>query len=257
MPGSSSSSAWVPVLMFTMGVPAPEVGADAAVAATPLGGGTPTTICSPSVRTRARFKEPVRTPRRGPPAAATASTTRDPAGSVAIPGRRTLPATSTTMRPVAAAEGPPAAGPVPAPAAGPEPGGPVLVVAGGGAGAGGGTAGPPGGGGGAGPAATGGTTVSPRSARSTHHRVSASPPATSSPTAARWPTVIRTLPCRAVGSRSSTHPAAPAAAPTDRCLCRPGASAPAGAGSGGGGAPGPPPPPPRGGPAGGGGGAAR
>src|SRR4051812_34245290 len=143
MPGSSSSSAWVPVLMFTMGVPAPEVGADAAVAATPLGAGTPTTICSPSVRTRARFKEPVRTPRRGPPAAATASTTREPAGSVAIPGRRTLPATSTTMRPVAAAEGVPA-GPVPAPAAGPEPGGPVSALAGAGPGAVAATDGPPG-----------------------------------------------------------------------------------------------------------------
>src|SRR4051794_7413624 len=103
-PGSSSSSVWEPLLMFTIGgAPAdPDVGADAAEAATPGGVATPTRICSPSVSTRARFSERRWTPWRGPPAACRASTTREPAGRVAMPGRRTLPATSTTMRAVGA-----------------------------------------------------------------------------------------------------------------------------------------------------------
>ena len=75
------------------GAAAPPVacGAPAADAATPAGAGTPTTTCSPSTSTRARFSECRLTPRRAPPAALIASTTREPSGSVAMPGRRTLP----------------------------------------------------------------------------------------------------------------------------------------------------------------------
>ena len=58
--------------------------------------GPPTTICSPSVSTWARLRAPRSTPGRAPPAARIASTTRAPERSTAMPGRRTLPATSTT-----------------------------------------------------------------------------------------------------------------------------------------------------------------
>ena len=78
---------------------------------------SPTTICSPSVTGRARLRLSVRTPGRAPPAASSASTTREPAGSTAMPGRRTLPTTSTTTSPV----GPPTVA-APVPAAVPVPG---------------------------------------------------------------------------------------------------------------------------------------
>ena len=56
----------------------------------------PTSTCSPSVSTRARFTVASLAFGRAPPAASTASITREPAGSRTTPGRRTLPATCTT-----------------------------------------------------------------------------------------------------------------------------------------------------------------
>src|SRR3954451_10471968 len=83
--------------MLTIGVAEPAVAEESTEAATPAGTGRPTTTCSPSVRTRAKLRLPSPTPRRAPPAASIASTTREPDGNVAMPGRRTLPATSTTI----------------------------------------------------------------------------------------------------------------------------------------------------------------
>ena len=60
-------------------------------AASPTGAGSTTRICSPSTRTRARFSPDRSTPPRAPPAAFSASTTRDPGSRTAIPGRRTFP----------------------------------------------------------------------------------------------------------------------------------------------------------------------
>ena len=101
----------------------------------PAGGATPTRICSPSTSTRARLRSVRSTPARAPPAASSASTTREPASSTAMPGRRTLPATSTVTEPLpgpAEAEGvgrgrsrspgrPPAAAAAPATSAPPPP----------------------------------------------------------------------------------------------------------------------------------------
>src|SRR3954470_891567 len=107
MSGSCSSVVWSAVLRLTIGVvPVPaDAGGDpgappaAADGATPGGVRSPTTICSPSTRTRARFSAATLTPWRAPPTARSASTTRDPGGRVAMPGRRTLPTTSTTTEP--------------------------------------------------------------------------------------------------------------------------------------------------------------
>ena len=56
----------------------------------------PTTTCSPSLTRLARFRLSSEVPGTGPPAAASASATREPAGSVTIPGCVTAPATWTT-----------------------------------------------------------------------------------------------------------------------------------------------------------------
>ena len=100
MPGSVSSSAWSAVLRSTLaGAAGRRAGQGRWTAGRPgRGRGTsrPTTICSPSTSGRARLRPAVSTPGRAPPAAARASITRDPGGSSTIPGRRTLPATSTT-----------------------------------------------------------------------------------------------------------------------------------------------------------------
>ena len=53
-------------------------------------------------QTRARLSPDRSTPPRAPPAAFSASTTRDPGSRTAIPGRRTFPATSTVTEPVVA-----------------------------------------------------------------------------------------------------------------------------------------------------------
>src|SRR6266540_190367 len=96
-PGRVSSWASSAVLMLTS-VVGPPVADDegAAEAATPGTAGPPTTICSPSTSTRAWLRVLRSTPRRTPPAASIASTTREPALSTTIPGWRTAPATSTT-----------------------------------------------------------------------------------------------------------------------------------------------------------------
>src|SRR6266566_9751814 len=57
---------------------------------------TPTAICSPSVSLRARFSELRSTPGSAPPAARSASSTRDALRRRYTPGWRTLPTTSTT-----------------------------------------------------------------------------------------------------------------------------------------------------------------
>src|SRR5659263_336063 len=75
--------------------PAPAVAPVGAAA----GGSAPTSTCSPSVSRRARFTPAVLSPGSAPPAAATASATREPAGSVTTPGWFTLPATSTVTSP--------------------------------------------------------------------------------------------------------------------------------------------------------------
>src|SRR5581483_11410727 len=72
--------------------PAPPPAAGPAFAAA----GTATATCSPSVRRAARFTDSGRTPGRIPPAARTASSTRDPADRWYTPGVRTRPTTSTT-----------------------------------------------------------------------------------------------------------------------------------------------------------------
>src|SRR5262245_61766815 len=90
--------------MLTIGT-APLGAAPAADAAIPAGAATPTSTCSPSVSSRAGFSQARDTPRLAPPAALIASTTREPTGRVAIPGWRTLPATSITRVPVGDADG--------------------------------------------------------------------------------------------------------------------------------------------------------
>ncbi len=102
--GSASSSTSVAVLRLTRATGAPAVGT--ADAASPVGAGTPTRICSPSTSSRARFSDARSTPGRAPPAALIASTTREPASSTAMPGRRTFPATSTVTVPEVAAPEP-------------------------------------------------------------------------------------------------------------------------------------------------------
>src|SRR3954465_10778118 len=97
--GSASNSSAVALLRFTK-APRPAAPAPAAPAAddpeTVSGGrGAPTTICSPSTSTRARLRPDRSAPGRGPPAAAIASTTREPAGRSSTPGWRTFPVTST------------------------------------------------------------------------------------------------------------------------------------------------------------------
>src|SRR5690349_16774346 len=98
-PGSESRSASVAELRLT-GVPgagaAAGPGTAAAGAAAPDGGGTPTTMSSPSTTLRAGLSIVTSTPGPVPPAACIASATREPDGRCTRPGRRTLPATATT-----------------------------------------------------------------------------------------------------------------------------------------------------------------
>ena len=188
--------------MFTIGAaPAdPDVGAEAAEAATPSAAGIPTRICSPSASTRARFRPPRRAPGRAPPAASSASTTRDPRGSVAMPGRRTLPATSTTMLPLAG-----------------------LVASAGDEGR-------------RGTARNGAAAVASAEgvAETGGSTVESVPPPEQPPGGdrqragdqqrehRRCEPVSRTRPCRVGGSRSRVQPPTAAARPTGRCACRPG-----------------------------------
>ncbi|AJC58410.1 hypothetical protein GZL_05835 [Streptomyces sp. 769] len=71
-----------------------------------------TRICSPSVSSRARFSPRRSAPRNTPPAACSASITREPAGNRCTPGRWTFPATSTTSIRPAPPGGPSVAGPL-------------------------------------------------------------------------------------------------------------------------------------------------
>src|SRR5450755_3372635 len=66
------------------------------IAADPDGGGTPTKISWPSLNLRARSSAVRSVCGNAPPAAAIASTIREPGGSVKTPGFATLPTTSTT-----------------------------------------------------------------------------------------------------------------------------------------------------------------
>src|SRR5204863_379844 len=59
--------------------------------------GMPTAICSPSPRRRARLRVVRSTPGCGPPAARTASSTREPSGRWTSPGWTTRPVTLTTI----------------------------------------------------------------------------------------------------------------------------------------------------------------
>src|SRR5262245_6417563 len=91
IPGSASSCSSVAALSET-GPLDPEL--DPAPAAPRTG----TTTCCPSASGAARFT-PIRAARRvTPPAAATASATRDPVETLYRPGLRTAPTTSTTTR---------------------------------------------------------------------------------------------------------------------------------------------------------------
>src|SRR3954447_15307148 len=94
MPGRASRSAAVAALRFT-GPPdaAPPEADPVAPVAVP---GTPTAICWPSATTVARFTDAGSASGSRPPAAWTASATRDPDGRVTSPGRATRPTTETT-----------------------------------------------------------------------------------------------------------------------------------------------------------------
>ena len=107
MPGSPSSCSRVAVLRSTGAVGEPPVAEPAAAPpAEPTAGpgadrigGRPrrcTSSCSPSTRTRARLTLASRAVAVRPPAARTASATREPVGSRTRPGRRTAPTTCTT-----------------------------------------------------------------------------------------------------------------------------------------------------------------
>ena len=196
--------------------------APAAEAATPGGARTPTTTCSPSASTRARLSEARLAPRRGPPAACSASATREP------DGRRGDARVVHLPRDVdddlgagrAAGDG----------AGGRGRGGRTRSV---------GAAAAPGADAGADPeeagvaaaertAGTGGSAVSPPLARAVHQAVSATPATTTATTTARWAPVSRTRPCTVGGSRSWAQPATLAPTPTGRCACRPGPATGAG-----------------------------
>src|SRR4051812_36316613 len=93
MPGSASRSDTVAALRFT-GPPCVVPGAvPVEPVATP---GTPTAICWPSATTAARFTDAGSASGSSPPAASTASATRDPDGRVTSPGCATSPTTETT-----------------------------------------------------------------------------------------------------------------------------------------------------------------
>ena len=148
------------VLRFTR-APGSGPGEPAAEAAGAGGGGTPTTICSPSTRRRARLSPARSAPRRAPPAASRASTTRAPGSRTTMPGRRTLPVTSTTTSAAGLPEGAtesPEAG-----AAGPGP-------------------------------ETGARESTRPPSRSAHHAVVARASATTTASTARWPVPSATLP---------------------------------------------------------------
>src|SRR3954451_22902880 len=94
MPGRASRSAAVAALRFTAPPDAAPPEADpVAPVAVP---GTPTAICWPSPTTAARFTDAGSAAGSRPPAAATASATREPDGRVTSPGRATWPTTETT-----------------------------------------------------------------------------------------------------------------------------------------------------------------
>jgi len=218
-PGRVSSSTWSAVFRFTSWPGRPDgvmTGADAAGAATPAGARIPTRICSPSTRTRARFSAVRFTLLRAPLAARRASATREPAGSVAMPGRRTLPAMSTMISaPPAGGLGAAAPGVCATTGEGPVTGLagalPVIATSGEAVGTADGWA-------------TAGTTVPGPSALRTHHAATASAAATSRETTVRWAEVSPTLPWSVGGSRSCTHPPILPGSPIDRCACLPGAA---------------------------------
>src|SRR3954466_4620997 len=95
MPGSASRSDAVAALRFT-GPPGAGAGAAAARARPAAAPGTPTAICWPSPTTAARFTDAGSASGSSPPAASTASATRDPDGRLTSPGRATRPTTETT-----------------------------------------------------------------------------------------------------------------------------------------------------------------
>lgn len=146
-----------------------------------------------------------------------------------MPGRRTLPATSTTMRPLGA----PSGGPPPTVPASPgSPGSP-------GAPATGPPATPDGDPGSDGPAgaetdgdrasgtrsvagvATGGSGTPDRSARASHQAVTPSATSKNAARTARWPRPTRHRPRRPGGIRSSSQPASRPPGPRERWACRP------------------------------------
>jgi hypothetical protein len=88
--------------------PVPAPGAPDAPATGMTSPGLGTTICSPSVTTRARLRWFRSAEGFAPPAAPTASRTLEPAGRRTTPGRRTCPTTwtSTTLAVVGAVEAP-------------------------------------------------------------------------------------------------------------------------------------------------------
>src|SRR4051794_10929984 len=95
IPGSASRSATVAVLRSTgPAAAAPEGPAPDAPA--PDDPGVPTAICCPSETTAARLTAEASVPGTSPPAAATASATREPVGTVTRPGWTTRPTTETT-----------------------------------------------------------------------------------------------------------------------------------------------------------------
>src|SRR4051812_21099848 len=123
IPGRASRSDAVAELRFT-GPPggAPDADPDAPDAAP----GPPTAICWPSPTTAARFTDAGSASGSSPPAASTASATRDPDGRLTSPGRATRPTTETTtvlaVSATSATEGVAgAAVPVPVPVAVPVP----------------------------------------------------------------------------------------------------------------------------------------
>src|SRR4051794_18356926 len=198
--------------------PGLAAGVEDAPEGAPPGGPTPMSTCSPSVSGRARFTVDRSTPGRTPPAARTASTTREPAGSTAMPGCRTLPATSTTIWPEATGE---ADVPVPDPLVTGVPDGCPEVPAALGAGTveADATAGTLGRGGAA-------TPSSEPPALSSHHADSTSPAATITSTSPAWADPRCGRDASAGGTRSPTQPASRARHPGSRRACLPGRAAP-------------------------------
>src|SRR3954454_22011748 len=193
---------------------APPADDDAPGAATPDTAGSPTTTCSPSVRGRARFRPAREATCRAPPAARTASTTRAPVGNVTIPGRLTLPVTSTASVPLGELG-----------AAEPGSGGEDVEDSPSGDTSAAGEEG--------GPEATGDTSVPvPSPAWASHQPVSPSAASTSRATSPRWDGASRIRPWRVGGSRSWAHPDSEPTVPTERCACRPAPDGPTTVGRG-------------------------